>query len=80
MQVHDSARKHGIAESDAMAVAERPVATEVVGEDPDRELRIGFTPSGDLLEVVVLRTYDGEDLLIHAMPCRAQYLRLLTGR
>ena len=42
-----------------------------IGEDPDRWLVIGPDRAGNLLEVVVLTTTEGESLIIHAMPMRA---------
>jgi hypothetical protein len=40
-------------------------------------LRLGFDPAGRLLELVVLRFDSGNELLIHAMKARSQYLDLL---
>lgn len=44
---------------------------------PLGELRLGFDPNGRLLELVVLRFDSGNELLIHAMKARSQYLDLL---
>ena len=38
---------------------------------------IGPDPAGNLLEVVVLITEERSELIIHAMPLRAIYRRLL---
>ena len=48
-----------------------------VGEDPDRWLVIGPDRAGNLLEVVVLITEEGDELIIHAMRLRAIYRKLL---
>ncbi|NLD75082.1 MAG: hypothetical protein GX643_00290 [Acidimicrobiales bacterium] len=53
------------------------LAVEDIGEDPDRWLVIGPARAANLLELVVLLTADGEQLIIHAMPMRPQYRRLL---
>ena len=42
-----------------------------------RQLRLGFDSTGRLLEVVVLRFDSGNELVIHAMKARRQYLDLL---
>ena len=39
-----------------------------IGEDPDRWLVIDPDRAADLLEVVVLATAEGDELIIHAMP------------
>jgi hypothetical protein len=78
VRVHDSSLKHGIDPADAVLAAERAVFLADLDEDsPARQLRLGFDSSGLLLEVVVLRFDSGEELLIHAMKARQQYLRLL---
>jgi len=56
---------------------EHAVAVEDVGEDPDRWLVIGPDRAANLLELVVLVTDDGSQLIIHAMPMRPKYRRLL---
>jgi hypothetical protein len=77
VKVHDSSRKHGIDPTDAVHAAERAVFVADLDEDsPARQLRLGFDASGRLLEVV-LRFDSGNELLIHAMEARRQYLDLL---
>lgn len=53
------------------------MAFEDVGDDPDRWLVIGPDRSANLLEIVVLITGEGAELIIHAMPIRSVYRRLL---
>ena len=78
MKVHDSARKHGVDPDDAVHAAEHAVYVSDLDEDsPARQLRLGFDAAGRLLEVVVLRFDSGNELLIHAMKARHQYLDLL---
>lgn len=78
MRAHRSARKHGISEDDGIYAAEHPVYAASLDDDhPAREFRLGFDPNGRLLELVVLRFDSGNELLIHAMKARPQYLDLL---
>lgn len=78
MRVHVSAGRHGIAPDDAVHAAEHPVFLSDLDEDsPVRQLRLGFDAAGRLLEVVILRFDSGNELLIHAMKARRQYLDLL---
>lgn len=78
MRVHDSASRHGIDPGDAIHGAEHPLFVSDLDEDsPARQLRLGFDASGRILEVVVLRFDSGNELLIHAMKARRQYLELL---
>lgn len=78
MNVHDSARKHGVDPDDAVHAAEHAVFVDDLDDgSPARQLRIGFDAAGRLLEVVVLRFDSGDELLIHAMKARRQYFDLL---
>ncbi|MBG6184858.1 hypothetical protein IWX65_002836 [Arthrobacter sp. CAN_A214] len=46
--------------------------------NPARRLILGFSSEGALLELVLLVFDSGNELIIHAMPARKQYLKLLT--
>ncbi len=56
MEVHESARKHGVADEDIYHATDHALAIEDAGEDPDRWLVIGPDRAGNLLEVVVVMT------------------------
>jgi hypothetical protein len=78
VKVHDSARKHGIDPQDAIHAAEHAGFVSDLDDDrPARELRLGFDSAGRLLEVVILHFDSGNELVIHAMKARRQYLDLL---
>lgn len=77
MEIHDSARKHGVADGDILHAIDHALAYEDAGEDPDRWPLIGPDTAGNLLEVVVMIPVEGTQLAIHAMPIRDQYRRLL---
>lgn len=78
VEVHSSARKHGVADEDIVEAAENClVAYEVDDDLPPRELPLGFDHAGRLLEVVVLILDDERELAIHAMKARPHYLGLL---
>ena len=47
--------------------------------DDDTRLYLGPSTSGALLEVATIVRDDGTELVIHAMPMRAKYRRLLPG-
>lgn len=77
VEVHPSARRHGVSDEDAIHAVTHAMATEAAGDDPDRWLAIGPGRAGNLLEVVVLVTAEGDEMVIHAMPMRPKYRRLL---
>jgi hypothetical protein len=53
------------------------VVVDDLGEDPDRWLVIGPDRAANPLEVIVLVTAEGDEVIIHAMPLRAVYRKLL---
>jgi hypothetical protein len=77
VEIHPSARRHGIVDDDILHAIEHSIVVEDLGEDPDRWLVIGADPAANLLEVIVLVTTEGDELIIHAMPLRAVYRKLL---
>jgi uncharacterized DUF497 family protein len=77
VEVHESARKHGVVDEDIDHAIDHALAIEDAGEDPDRWLVVGPDRAGNLLEVVVLTTVEDTQLAIHALPLRATFRRLL---
>lgn len=78
IRVHSSGRRHGVSPEDAIHAATWPLWIENLDdENPARQLRLGFDTRGRLLETVVLTFDSGNELVIHAMKARPQYLDLL---
>jgi len=77
VEVHLSARKHGIADEDI----EHAVTNAMTIDDQDNDTRLYLGParSGDLLEVVTVVRADAPELAIHAMKMRTKYTGLLEG-
>jgi len=78
VEIHPSARNHGIADEDILHAVEHSMVVDDLGEDPDRWIVIGPDRAARLLEVIVLVTAEGDELIIHAMPLRAIYRKLLN--
>jgi uncharacterized DUF497 family protein len=76
VEIHESARKHGVAGDDIHHAIDHALLIEDAGEEPDRWLVIGPDRAGNLLEVVVLTSPEIQ-LAIHAMAMRPKYRRLL---
>jgi hypothetical protein len=75
VEIHPSARKHGIADEDIEHAMRHALAID--DQDDDTRLYLGPARSADPLEVVTLVRDDGSELAIHAMKMRPQYRRLL---
>jgi hypothetical protein len=77
VEIHPSARRHGISDDDMLHAIEHCIVVDDIGEDPDRWLLIGPDRAANLLETVILATAEGDELIIHAMPLRTAYRKLL---
>ncbi len=79
VEVHDSARKHGVHDEDIThAVARGLVEYDLDDDDsPSRRLVLASDRAGNLLDVVVVTFDDGDEMVIHAMPMRSTYHALI---
>jgi hypothetical protein len=79
VQFHCWALSHGVTAEDGTHAAEHWIyVADLDEESPQRGLRLGFDNADRLLESVVLRFDSGNELLIHAMKARPQYIDLIT--
>jgi hypothetical protein len=74
VQVHDSALKREYTEDDIRhALQHVHISYDVIDDDPPRTWVFGFTVTGTLVELIVLRKAR-EDLVIHCMKARKSEL------
>jgi hypothetical protein len=77
VEIHGSAHRHDVPEEDMLHAVEDSLVVDDLGEDPDRWLVLGPDSAGNLFEVVVLISTEGDEIIIHAMPMRPKFRRLL---
>jgi hypothetical protein len=77
VEIHPSARKHGIADEDIEHATKH--AMTIDEQDDDTRLYLGPSRAAELLEVVSIVRDDESELAIHAMKMRTKYRRLLPG-
>jgi hypothetical protein len=79
VEIHASARRHGVDDDDIQHVAKHALVVADVDADldPPKLLVIGPDRAGNLLEVIVLSLAADQILAIHAMPLRRRYYELL---
>src|SRR5215216_6144324 len=75
VEIHPSARKHGIADEDIEHAMRHALAID--DQADDTRLYLGPSRSADLLEVATIVRDDGSEVVIHAMKMRPKYRRLL---
>ncbi len=78
MEVHPSAKKHGVSEDDLRHAAAHHLYRGYLEEGPPWQvLYLGPDRAANLLEVVVIERDDDTELAIHAMKMRRGYVALL---
>jgi hypothetical protein len=75
-RIHDSARKHGIADDDINHAMDNAM---VWRPEEERFLYLGGDRAGMMLEVISVITEDFDEIVIHAMPMRRRYEPMLRG-
>jgi hypothetical protein len=76
LDIHPSARKHGIADEDIEHAVAHAMAIDDTQDDAC--LYIGPARNAALLEVVTIPTLEGPELAIHATHMRPKYRDLLS--
>jgi hypothetical protein len=77
VEIHPSARKHGVDDGDIDHAVENAMSMD--DQDDDTRLYLGPARDAELLEIVTVLRGDGSELVIHAMKMRPKYRRLLPG-
>jgi hypothetical protein len=77
VEIHPSARKHGIADADIDHATRNAMTIDNL--DDDLRLYLGPARNADLLEIVTVVRDDETELTIHPMKMRPKYQRLLPG-
>lgn len=71
-----SARKHGIPDDDIRHAVNNAIASITRPDQPDFTMVVGPDHRAALIEVGILET-DDQDYVIHAMPVREKYLKMI---
>jgi hypothetical protein len=77
VEIHPSARKHGLVDDDIEHAMRHALAID--DQTDDTRLYVGPSRAADLLEVGSIVRDEGSELVIHAMRMRPKYRRLLSG-
>ncbi len=72
MRIVETARKHVVADEDMLHAVRNAIAQWRL--DDDLTMRVGPARGGNMLEVGVLAIDSDDPVIVHAMPCRPQYL------
>jgi hypothetical protein len=76
IEFNPSAFKHGISEEDIRTAIERFVYNEIMEDDEDKHLLLGFDTHANLLEIIYNKIDAQTINIFHAMRCRKAYCSL----
>ena len=79
VEILPSARKHGVSDDHIRHGLDNAVAAINTPDQPDFIMVIGANMNGQLLEIGVLAD-DDNDYVIHAMPARSKYLKMIKPK
>lgn len=77
MTILNSARKHGISDTDMLSVIADPYVVAELRSEPEKNLFLGFDSKANAIEVITDTGADGELFVIHADKITKQYEKLL---
>ena len=79
MIILDSARKHGISDTDILDVVSDPYVSFRLRTEPLKLLLLGFDSSARAIEVITDMGADGQVFIIHADKVTKQNMKLFKG-
>jgi hypothetical protein len=74
----DSAHKHGISDYSINICILNKIADELLEDEPEKRLVVGFDQSGNALEIIGIMK-GTTFMVVHAMKLRSQFFYLLGG-
>ena len=77
MEIVPSARRHAVSDDNIRHAFANAVAAITTSDQPDFTMLIGPDLAAQLLEIGVVSD-DDNDYVIHAMPARAKYLKMIN--
>lgn len=79
VEIRASAHKHGVFDDDIRHAINNAIGSITRPDQPDFTMLIGPDSKSALIEVGILET-DVQDYVIHAMPTRDRYLKMIDPR
>lgn len=80
MEIHRSARKHGVKDADIHHAIRHRIYDAVLEDELFKRLYLGPDRAARILEIITIRRLDEDEMVIHAMAARPLYLRLIRKR
>ena len=79
IRITPSANKHGVSSDDILFGLEQCVYDEVLENEPNKTLAIGFDKNGELIEIIFSIVYESKIVVFHSMKCRKTFIERINS-
>ena len=79
IEILSSATKHGQSKDDILYALEHSVYDEMLENNPNKTLSLGYDKKARLLEIIFHVLSDEHIVVFHAMPCRKYYIERMLS-
>jgi ethanolamine utilization cobalamin adenosyltransferase len=80
IEITESALKHSKTVNDILSVLENIIYDEMIDDDPEKTLSVGFDANAGLTELISHEVTEYHLVVFHAMPCRKEYVGNIMRR
>ena len=74
-----SANKHGVSNDNILFGLEQCVYDEVLENEPNKTLAIGFDKNGELIEIIFSIVSESKIVVFHSMKCRKTFIERIDN-
>ena len=79
IKITPSANKHGVDNDNILFCLEQCVYDEVLENEPNKTLAIGFDKKGELIEVIFSVVSENRIVVFHSMKCRKSFIERIEN-
>ena len=79
VKITPSANKHGVDNDSILSGLEQCVYDELLENEPNKTLAIGFDKKGELIEIIFSIVAENKIVVFHAMKCRKSFVERIDN-
>jgi hypothetical protein len=79
IKITPSANKHGVDSDSILYSLEKCIYDEILENEPNKTLAIGFNKNGELIEIVFSIVSENKIVVFHAMKCRKSFIERIEN-
>jgi len=79
IRITPSANKHGVDNDNILYGLEQCIYDEILENEPNKTLAIGFDKKGELLEIIFSVVSENKIVIFHSMKCRKSFIERIDN-